>query len=212
MHFMVHYPEQILALGPMVCSWTMRQEAKLSFFKRASHLGNFKNIACTLARRHQRWMCYQSASGFFLNSPCECGPGPLPQELSAEPIALQTMLKTVLPFVDSSTLIFRPSWVKKNGITYKSNNAYLIIGGSDDTEPKFGRILNILILGGDVIVFHVQCYNVVYYDDHFHSFVIVSSINQKLVPFANLFSPFVIHSHVSFDGSNTIYVRPKHAL
>lgn len=64
MHFMIHYAEQILSIGPMVCSWTMCQEAKLSFFKRASHLGNFKNIACTLARRHQRWICYQSASGF----------------------------------------------------------------------------------------------------------------------------------------------------
>ena len=209
MHFMTHYPEQILSLGPMVCSWTMRQEAKLSFFKRASHLGNFKNIACTLARRHQRWMAYQSASGIFLNSPCECGPGPVPHELSDESEAFQTMLKTILPFIDNASLIFRPSWVKKNGITYRSNNAYLIIG-SLDTQPKFGLILNVLIVSSDIIIFHVQCYNLLCYDDHFHSFVITPSPNQQLVPLSDLLSPFVIHSHILFDGSNTTYVRPKH--
>ena len=65
-HFMIHYPEQIIALGPMVCSWTMRYEAKLSLFKKASHLGNFKNIAKTLAKRHQQWMCYHLTSGKLL--------------------------------------------------------------------------------------------------------------------------------------------------
>ena len=42
MHFMVHYPEQ---MGPMVHTWTIRHEAKLNFFKQASHLLNFKNVA-----------------------------------------------------------------------------------------------------------------------------------------------------------------------
>ena len=32
MHFLVHYPEQILAVGPMVRTWTIRHEAKLNFF------------------------------------------------------------------------------------------------------------------------------------------------------------------------------------
>ena len=54
MHFLIHYPQQILAVGPMVRTWNMRHEAKLSFFKRASHLGNFINIASTLANRHQQ--------------------------------------------------------------------------------------------------------------------------------------------------------------
>ena len=32
MHFMLHYPEQIKAVGPMVQTWTIRHEAKLNFF------------------------------------------------------------------------------------------------------------------------------------------------------------------------------------
>ena len=42
MHYMVHYPSQIERHGPLVHSWTMRHEAKLSFIKRASRRGNFK--------------------------------------------------------------------------------------------------------------------------------------------------------------------------
>ena len=41
MHFLVQYPDQIQAVGPMVRTWTIRHEAKLSFFKQASHLANF---------------------------------------------------------------------------------------------------------------------------------------------------------------------------
>ena len=41
MHFLIHYPDQIETVGPMICTWTIRHEAKLNFFKRASQLLNF---------------------------------------------------------------------------------------------------------------------------------------------------------------------------
>ena len=62
MHFLTHYPEQIQAIGPMIRSWTIRHEAKLNFFKRASRVSNFKNISFTLANNHQRWICYELTS------------------------------------------------------------------------------------------------------------------------------------------------------
>ena len=62
-HFLIHYPDQIVALGPMVRYWTMRHETKQCLFKKTAHLGNLKNIAYTLARRHQQWLCHQMSSG-----------------------------------------------------------------------------------------------------------------------------------------------------
>ena len=45
-HYLIHYPDQIISTGPLVRSWNMRNEAKLNFFKRATHIGNnFKNIS-----------------------------------------------------------------------------------------------------------------------------------------------------------------------
>ena len=59
MRYMVHYPSQIQRHGPLVHSWTMRHEAKLSFIKRSSRRGNFKNILKTVVKHHQQWLCYQ---------------------------------------------------------------------------------------------------------------------------------------------------------
>ena len=41
MHFMIHYPQQILKYGPLINTWTMRYEAKLRVIKRASRVSNF---------------------------------------------------------------------------------------------------------------------------------------------------------------------------
>ena len=51
----------------------MRYEAKHSFFKHLSNvLRNFKNVAKTLAARHQHYMCYQMINAeSFLRQPME---------------------------------------------------------------------------------------------------------------------------------------------
>ena len=82
MHFLVYYPERMLSMGPMTKTWTIRHEAKL---KRLTKMDNFKNIAYSMANRHQRWLCYERASGNLLYKPIECGPGRGPSKLMDEP-------------------------------------------------------------------------------------------------------------------------------
>ena len=54
------------SIGPLGRHWCMRYEAKHSYFNSlAKNAYNFKNIAKTLAKRHQHLMCYH------LNSPGE---------------------------------------------------------------------------------------------------------------------------------------------
>ena len=55
----------------------MRFEAKHKYFKKmAQTLGNFTNIAKSLANRHQRYMCYKmTCSVQFLKVPDTYGPG-----------------------------------------------------------------------------------------------------------------------------------------
>ena len=52
----------------------MRNEAKLNVFKQAARLGNFKNIAFSIASRHQRLLCYELSTSKLVNSPMVCGP------------------------------------------------------------------------------------------------------------------------------------------
>ena len=140
-HFLIHYSNQIAALGPMIRNWTMRYEAKLNLFKRAACLGNFKNIALTLAHRHQRWMCYQLSSGELLKSTTEVGPRSQHCILSELPESLANLFLQCLPAISSDVTVFSPSWVKKNGIYYSNNNSYLIIG-TDGLNPLFGQIIH----------------------------------------------------------------------
>ncbi len=46
MHYMVHYPKQIVLYGPLEYSWTMRHEAKLSIIKRYHRLMESSNEVC----------------------------------------------------------------------------------------------------------------------------------------------------------------------
>ena len=55
----------------------MRFEGKHKYFKKmAQTIGNFKNIAKTVAVRHQRYMCYKLTCGLqFLGVPNTYGAG-----------------------------------------------------------------------------------------------------------------------------------------
>ena len=70
--------------GPLVCSWCMRYEAKHHYFKRlAVVLGNFINLAFSLAKRHQESLTYRlkSCEGSltsFIAKGADIGPGWVP--------------------------------------------------------------------------------------------------------------------------------------
>ena len=61
-------------LGPLTASWCMCMEAKNSYFKQIARMGNFKNIAYSVAKRHQRLLCSSLQGKFFSYDDLECGP------------------------------------------------------------------------------------------------------------------------------------------
>ena len=155
MHFLLHYPDQIKAVAPMVPTWTIRHEAKLNFFKQAAHLANFKNVAFALANRHQRWMCYELTSGKLIKFSFLCGPpthGTGLTSICQETNDFQENLANIFSDLSSETTVFRTKWVSKSGILYQCNNAYLIVD-TDGLDPVFGSLDEILVIGGDQVVF-----------------------------------------------------------
>ena len=73
--------------------------------------------------------------------------------------------------LSDDTTICHPKWVEKDGIRYHTNNYYLITG-SDDFDPVFSRIIDVLVASGNMLLFQVQLCSVNYYDEHFHSYVV----------------------------------------
>ena len=116
----------------------MQHEAKLNMLKRASRLGNFKNIAMSLAFRHQRLLCYELSTGWLLDTPIETGPCLKPTSVDSEPQHVQESLKAIIPGLNGEASLCQPTWVKTDGLNFKQSICYVIIG-SDGLHPVFGR-------------------------------------------------------------------------
>ena len=108
--------------------------------------------------------------------------------LSNEPQHVQQSLRSTVPELSKVSVICRLPWVKKDGLTYKQNNCYVIIG-SDSLYPIFSRVDDTLVFGGDLyIVLVTHCF-VHYFDDYLHAYVIhPSPDNSQLMPFAPMYT------------------------
>ena len=187
-------------LGPLVYTSTICYEAKLNFFKRVSSLANFKNVAFSMANRHQRWMCYELASGSFLHVPLECGPAKCGNGISLvknETQNTQDCLRSIIPQLSPECQLFNPRWVRQEGILYQNNNAYLITG-SDGLDPIFSRLDDLFIVGGDLVVFVVSLCQVLYFDSHYHAYAISVTPQQSF--FTKLVDHNVYHGHRVSNG------------
>ena len=96
-HYMIHYPSQILRSTPLINSWTIRHEAKLSFVKRASCRGNFKNVCLTAAKKHQLWQSQQLQSDNFLHPETEFSSKPIISSFNEEEGHVQQVLTQLFP-------------------------------------------------------------------------------------------------------------------
>ena len=65
------------------------------FFKRVARLGNFKNIAFSLANHHQRLLYWELSTGNLLENPIECSPGQLPTELINESLLVKANIYSI---------------------------------------------------------------------------------------------------------------------
>ena len=145
MHYMVHYPSQMMQFGPLIHTWTMRHEAKLSIIKHASHHGNFKNVSLTVAKRHQHLLCYHLNCGLsFLPRDAEVSTTGYTNDLSSESVDFQS----VCPYVEAT--IQHPKWVKYGSLHVKKH-VYLYLG-SGSLYPIFGKVVDILVAGGHICV------------------------------------------------------------
>jgi len=105
--------------GPLVRYWCMRFEGKHNYFKDLAHrVKCFKNIAKTLATRHQHLMCYYLGTST---------PGsPFCKDAMVGPVS--TKILSSLPFKEEVIRVF-PNCHDESLVTrYKDNNNYYFCG------------------------------------------------------------------------------------
>lgn len=188
----------------MVRAWNMRNEAKLNIFKQTSRLGNFKNIASSVANRHQRLFCYELSSSQLCVSHTACGPCDMPHSLESEPKHLQDLLVQIIPDVHHETRIARPTWVKQHGVTIKKGA--FIITGSDNFYPIFAKVIDVLLVL-DIVILEVLHYTVDYFDSHYNAYVVVPSSQKSLINFDQLRDHSILHVH---RKANHFFIYVKH--
>ena len=186
----------------------MRYEAKLHFFKQAAHIGNFKNIALTLAHRQQRWACYENASSVIVVSESEFGPGPSPNVLMSESESRKTTIISLLPDISMETTVFKPKWMKTNGTTLKVKDCFVVSEFSDN-DPTFGRVDEIYILGASTIVLILSPCSAIF-DSHYQAYFIELFPNQIIMPYSRIVDHSVYHCHRI--KNNTLCIVPKYAF
>ena len=208
-HFMVHYSNSILKLGPLIQFWSMRFEAKHSFFKRISNTTcNFKNICKTMAFRHQMTLCYYLLSGSVFKTETEVGPGHSTLLALMDGFGdVQSGLEDIPPFTET----FVPAWVKVNGTQYKPG-ATVFLSYADDGEPQFGLVKNILVLDHSVKLV-VQKWDTVGFERHLFAYGVAATTNVFTVDQSSLLDHHTLHAVKSYrHNDNCMYISLRYRV
>ncbi|KAK2845982.1 hypothetical protein Q7C36_010836 [Tachysurus vachellii] len=150
-HIMIHYPQCIRKIGPILHMWCMRYEAKHKFFK--TQLKSFKNITKTLAKKHQS--CMAMHWEYFSQYRLTLGPGKM-VELSG--------LK-----VELSELVYSVKWIKHHGTEYRPD--FIICPEVACEMPVFCKIKTIAVKDENVLLCGTLM-ETLCFDDHYHAFTV----------------------------------------
>ncbi len=203
MHFMIHFAQQILKLGPLIQAGTMRHEAKLRIIKRAARVSNFKNVCQTVAKRHQHLLCFYIHSNQLLNTPIKEGTSK--QHLVT--FNVQLLLKQQYLLTEQSVVIILSS-VFYNGITYKPN-AFLMLS-YDALEPTFGKIVTLMKTESNEIILVLNQFVTEYYDNHYRSFCVSESHQTYLHSVHSLTYYNIFHASRTFAKDSKLYLNLRH--
>lgn len=190
-HYLEHYPQMIRCFGPLVALWTMRFEAKHSFFKQvARHTNCFKNIPRSLATKHQFMLAYHTHSSSLKKSSLEV------MDVSIMPVDVlnEGVVSTLKQRYPDVTEVHMAKNVSCSGIRY--SEGMLIVHGSVDGLPKFNEIIQLCILK-EKLCFVVKdvC---AWYREHYSGFELSASPTREvaLIELGDLVDPYPLVAYM----------------
>lgn len=209
LHYMVHFPSQILKIGPLICAWTMRHEAKLCILKRSASHGNFKNICYTVAKRSQHALCYHLNCGEpFLDRNTEVSTTFSEVVFSNEPEDICAyFVSSGVPIPET---VAHPNWIKFDYFYIKKFACIYL--GNGGLYPKFGKIVDIFALSKKSFALRIQYFETLYYDSHFAAYAVDLLSDFSILPLSSLPQFPLFHSHRAFNSSVTYIILKQHVM
>lgn len=162
-HYVEHYPHLIKKFGPLTDVWTMRFEGKHKFFKKVVRESqNFKNVAMTLATKHQKALSYfLDCSSFFRPA------AGMTKVAMVSVTSFPSDVQRVLPQnVTAPGSVLVASSVCIDGIKY--NTDMMLCIGSCSGLPEFGQITQIVAANPDILFVCKRM--TAWYHKHFRSY------------------------------------------
>lgn len=181
-HFVEHYPLLIQKFGPP--NWTIRFEAKHSFFKKVvKDANNFKNILLTLASRHQLMLVH------YLEMPSIFKP----ETTKVSDVQLEVLdtaiREAILKKCGHVEVVGLTPHIFLNGTIY--SRGVILSAGNTSGLPDFGSILEICIVLDCQVCFVIEAFTV-YHVEHLRSYQLV----KKSPPVYLLVKPEDLNDHI----------------
>lgn len=201
-HFIEHYPYLIQKFGPPTECWTIRFEAKHSFFKKAvRNANNFKNILHSLASKHQLMLAHYLAMPSIFK--------PETETANVSDMCLQVLDAAVRQailsrFSDLDTVGLSPHIIL-NGTKY--SKGMILYAGNTSGLPDFGKILEICIVLARHVCFIIEPFTA-YYVEHLRSYQLVKKNPSECL----LLKPEDLNDYVplvSYFVQGCLLVTPK---
>ncbi|XP_058480957.1 uncharacterized protein LOC131456550 [Solea solea] len=173
-HFVEHYPQMIRFFGPLVSLWTMRFEAKHSFFKQVvRHTRCFKHILLSLAVKHQFMMAYYLESNTTKKSSLTVS---AVSTVSVDILHqdVQKVLKLKYPDITHVQLTKTAS---VHGVTYRGG--MIVACGSTCGLPDFAEVVQMVVVEGS-LSFIVKEFGA-WYREHFRAFELCPTSQVSLI-------------------------------
>ena len=176
-HFLEHYPQLIREFGPVAALWTMRFEAKHSFFKRVvRQTGCFRNILLSLANKHQLMIAYHEShpvrSSLLVTKTTEVSLDVLRDDL-------KDLVKCRFPAVTTVHVATNVSFLGTNYAV-----GMLVCCGSTAGLPDFAELLQIMLIC-DKLTFFVRLQNA-WYNEHLRSYELENTGSVQLLEHKDL--------------------------
>ena len=177
LHYLIHYPDQMLNFGPIRNHWCMRLESKNGFFKQKRWY-NFRNLSLSLATYHQQWMCLQMV-----------GQDGCPRETYLyegdevkEGCLIQSDTVPLLQERVGSCTVLRTDLVVIHGHRYTAGTILLV---DFVDEPVFGKIVAVYVVDNEKY-FECQHLNIIAFDSHLNMFSVRGSDKSCMLRAADM--------------------------
>lgn len=188
-HFLEHYPHMIRCFGPLVGMWTMRFEAKHSFFKQVvRHTRCFKNILLSLAVKHQFMMAYHlesttiDSSSLTVSAVSTVSVDIMHQEV-------QKALRLKYPDITHIQLTKNAS---VNGVS--SREGMIVVHGAADGLPEFAEVIQMVVVESSLnfIVKELGAW----YREHFRAFELCPTSQVSFIELGSLVDHYPLADYI----------------